>query len=158
MARAKTLKLKAGTNIRLAKEDDTSVTVSCTGTTTEVNNKFKIYDIELTSPASSTNIEFQGTPSPDELIELLEETANSLAVLRVSVPVGEGIKDKQWFYLEEITGFHTQVAVNAYKFVFSHRNFNAMFTSLNSFDLIICEVGWDGTKYTATWTLKEASV
>ena len=152
MARAKTLKLKAGTNIRLTK-DDTSVTVGCISDGPSVtNDKIKIYDIEIIADQQeSTGYTFDGTPSAEELISLLvgNAGAGSLAILRVMEDVGEGIKNEKWYYLQDISGWHIEMQSNMYVFTFIHTN---AVTSI-SHDVITCNVGKTGEGYSTVWTL-----
>lgn len=152
MARAKTLKLKAGTNIRLTK-DDTSVTVGCISDGPSVTNeKIKIYDIEIISDSqSSTGYSFDSTPSPEELISLLvgDAGAGSLAILRTMEDAGEGIKNEKWYYLQDISGWHVEMESNMYVFTFIHTNAVASI----SHDVIKCNVGKTGSQYNAVWSL-----
>lgn len=152
MARAKTLKLKAGTNIKLTK-DDTSVTVGCISDGPSVTNgKIKVYDIEIVADSQeSTGYRFDGAPSAEELISLLVgiNGAGSLAILRVMQNGGEGIKLENWYYLQDIGGFHYEVPINMYSFKFIHTNA----TSSISHDVITCTVGKTDEGYSTEWTL-----
>ena len=152
MARAKTLKLKAGTNITLTK-DDTSVTVGCISDGPSVTNeKIKIYDIKIIEdPQESAGYRFDGTPSAEELISLLvgDAGAGSLAILRAIEDAGEGIKTETWYYLQDISGWHTPMPVGMYYFRFVHTNA----ASSVSHDVITCAVGKTDEGYNTTWTL-----
>lgn len=112
MARAKTLKLKAGTNIQIDKnEQDKSVVVSCisNGPST-TNNAIKIYDIKVIFNASDpSDVEFQGLPQTGtdltDFINFILDTNNTV-ILKAEhqTPSGSAVyKTTYIYYLQKIS-------------------------------------------------------